>query len=61
MKYLEKDKTPVDTPHQLDALYTDDELIDIIDHLLESMDKNRDGYVDYAEYRASDGNYIMSD
>ncbi|XP_037955851.1 signal transducer and activator of transcription C isoform X2 [Teleopsis dalmanni] len=32
-------------------IYTDKELSDVIDYVLNTMDKNRDGFVDYAEYR----------
>lgn len=34
--------------------YTDDNLADIIDYVLSSMDLNKDGYVDYLEYRKSE-------
>ncbi|XP_058982985.1 nuclear transcription factor Y subunit beta isoform X2 [Musca domestica] len=34
--------------------YTDDNLADIIDYVLSSMDLNKDGYVDYVEYRKSE-------
>lgn len=62
LKHVENDKTPIEahTENPQEALYSDDELIDIIDHLLETMDKNKDGYVDYTEYRVSDANHIIS-
>lgn len=62
LKYLETDKNTGDDhdhkekPH---ALYRDEELIDIIDHLLQEMDKNHDGYIDYAEYRSSDARHTI--
>lgn len=61
-KYLENDKTPVDahTEYSQEALYTDAALVNIVDHLLETMDKNKDGYVDYTEYRVTDANHIRS-
>ncbi|XP_073815801.1 uncharacterized protein isoform X2 [Musca autumnalis] len=34
--------------------YTDDNLADIIDYVLSTMDLNKDGYVDYQEYRQSE-------
>lgn len=38
-----------DTPYKSQ---TDQELSDIIDPLMESMDKNSDGFVNYAEFRS---------
>ncbi|KAI8130334.1 hypothetical protein CVS40_0670 [Lucilia cuprina] len=34
--------------------YTDDNLADVIDYVLNTMDLNKDGYVDYTEYRKSE-------
>lgn len=34
--------------------YTDDNLAEVIDYVLNSMDLNKDGYVDYTEYRKSE-------
>ncbi|XP_075147773.1 uncharacterized protein LOC142221824 isoform X3 [Haematobia irritans] len=34
--------------------YTDENLADVIDYVLNSMDLNKDGYVDYTEYRKSE-------
>lgn len=50
---LVEDKTAdaAETPKPEQALYSDDELINLIDHLLDTMDQNKDGYVDYTEYR----------
>lgn len=49
--YLEDDKSDRSDAHPAAALYRDEELIDIIDHLLNRMDTNKDGYVTYAEYK----------
>lgn len=62
MEYLEADKSDKDHPHPAEppkALYRDEELSDIIDHLLQSMDKNKDGYVDYTEYRTSESGHVI--
>lgn len=59
LKHLEEDKssdnTHAEKHEEPQALYRDEQLIDIIDHLLDTMDKNKDGYVDYTEYRMNDG------
>ncbi|KAM7359581.1 lymphotoxin beta receptor inhibitor isoform 3-T3 [Cochliomyia hominivorax] len=36
------------------AVYTDENLADVIDYVLNTMDLNKDGYVDYTEYRKSE-------
>lgn len=41
----------MDTAQQ--HVYSDDELEETTDNLLQSMDKNNDGYIDYTEYRHS--------
>lgn len=32
---------------------SDEEISNVIDPLLESIDKNNDGYIDYAEYKVA--------
>lgn len=35
----------------VNPLYSDDELASMVDHLLETLDKNRDGFIEWSEYR----------
>lgn len=37
-----------------ETIYTDANLADIVDYVLNSMDINKDGYVNYTEYRMSE-------
>lgn len=39
-----------DDPKLHENRYTDEQLEESIDYLLKSMDLNRDGFIDYAEY-----------
>ncbi|XP_033244261.1 G-box-binding factor isoform X2 [Drosophila miranda] len=54
-------KPPVEgteTPdeHKTGSVYTDKALEDTIDYVLKSMDLDNDGFVDWAEYRQTEGN-----
>lgn len=35
--------------------YTDQQLSEIIDIALQTMDKNKDGFIDFAEYKSGSG------
>lgn len=48
----EKDKEG--TGERSGTTYTDESLSDVIDYVLQTMDLNKDGYVDYTEYRKSE-------
>lgn len=52
MKFPEEDKS--DTHHHNHpptAAYSDSDLESLVDNLLSDMDKDNNGYVDYAEYK----------
>lgn len=50
--FTEDDKTDTEHhEHPPTAAYADNELENIVDGLLDNMDKNRDGYVDWVEYK----------
>lgn len=35
----------------MNEAYTDEQLVETIDHVLSELDDNRDGYISYIEYR----------
>lgn len=41
------------TPHGTTKLFTDQELANMIDPILDMDDKNRDGFIDYPEFVAA--------
>lgn len=52
MQFPEEDKSDTAHPiHPPAPAYSDADLEEMIDGLLKDMDKNLDGYVNYAEYK----------
>lgn len=48
--YAEEDEAP---PKDGQHVYSDDQLSETIDELLKTMDLNKDGYIEYTEYKNS--------
>ncbi|XP_034661888.1 mediator of RNA polymerase II transcription subunit 15 isoform X2 [Drosophila subobscura] len=51
-----EDASETPDEHKTGSVYTDKALEDTIDYVLKSMDLNNDGFVDWAEYRKTEGN-----
>ncbi|XP_068156420.1 lymphotoxin beta receptor inhibitor isoform X2 [Drosophila tropicalis] len=53
---LNEGETEKPAEHKSGSVYTDKALEDTIDYVLKNMDLNNDGFVDWAEYRKTEGN-----
>ncbi|KRF99737.1 uncharacterized protein Dwil_GK22695, isoform B [Drosophila willistoni] len=53
---LNEGETEKPAEHKSGSVYTDKALEDTIDYVLKNMDLNDDGFVDWAEYRKTEGN-----